>query len=554
MSSPNAQQYGDQLVGSSTGGNKSLITGADLVPGLNMGLAGNQAYRATQQGNYGEAAVNAAGMVPLPIESIFAGPMAKTADHVALSNAMKMAEQGSHPTDIWNQTGWFQGADSKWRFEIPDNRADIHTGVADNLYSDMNTGQPHSDNGFMTQVLNHPELYKNYPQLGNVRTTVNSVDPSGPASASFNYSLGKHPETEAPYAIAGSQDIALSPNTIYPNSNLVGDMGHGSPTELALHELQHGVQQIEGFTPGSTVEKAQSYQGADETPWQAYQRTAGEVEARNVETRRPFTPGERQRIPPWETQDIPPDTPQIVLNPIDHDPFASAGSETQSSVKTGMPQQPVYDKQGNLISGQPDPNAEHNYATLQDENGNQTPGFIAYHGSPHDFDQFDINHNGEGEGYQLEGHGLYFSQIPDIAQIYKDNLATNLDPGVMYQTHIAADPNKFLDWNKSYFDQHPNVQKSLDDAKDFYGVDSIDSTDSGEDIYYKFLGSDIDDGHISEDLDRYGIHGVKFKSTEFDPQHNPSGPVTHNYVLFHHKPITILKKTSMVPVDSDPFA
>ena len=43
----------------------------------------------------------------------------------------------------------------------------------------------------------------------------------------------------------------------------------------------------------------------------AYRRLAGETEARNVQTRRDFTPEERRARPPWTTQDVP-DDQQIV--------------------------------------------------------------------------------------------------------------------------------------------------------------------------------------------------------------------------------------------------
>jgi len=44
----------------------------------------------------------------------------------------------------------------------------------------------------------------------------------------------------------------------------------------------------------------------------------------------------------------------------------------------------------------------------------------AYHGSPHDFDAFDINKIGTGEGAQAYGHGLYFAEEPSVAQSYRD--------------------------------------------------------------------------------------------------------------------------------------
>lgn len=51
-------------------------------------------------------------------------------------------------------------------------------------------------------------------------------------------------------------------------------------------------------------------------------------------------------------------------------------------------------------------------------------GITAYHGSPHDFDQFDISKLGTGEGAQSYGHGLYFAGNERIAKHYKDVLST----------------------------------------------------------------------------------------------------------------------------------
>lgn len=50
-------------------------------------------------------------------------------------------------------------------------------------------------------------------------------------------------------------------------------------------------------------------------------------------------------------------------------------------------------------------------------------GIRAYHGSPHDFDRFDINKIGTGEGAQAYGRGLYFAEAEDVAQSYRNNLS-----------------------------------------------------------------------------------------------------------------------------------
>jgi hypothetical protein len=48
----------------------------------------------------------------------------------------------------------------------------------------------------------------------------------------------------------------------------------------------------------------------------------------------------------------------------------------------------------------------------------------AYHGSPHDFDKFDIGKIGGGEGSQMYGHGLYFAESEPVAKGYRDTLTT----------------------------------------------------------------------------------------------------------------------------------
>jgi hypothetical protein len=61
-----------------------------------------------------------------------------------------------------------------------------------------------------------------------------------------------------------------------------------------------------------------------------------------------------------------------------------------------------------------------------------TPGFrgqrgaIVWHGSPHKFDAFDASKIGTGEGAQAYGHGMYFAESPDVANVYKNTLSADL--------------------------------------------------------------------------------------------------------------------------------
>jgi hypothetical protein len=50
------------------------------------------------------------------------------------------------------------------------------------------------------------------------------------------------------------------------------------------------------------------------------------------------------------------------------------------------------------------------------------PGIIAFHGSGADFNKFNIEEIGTGEGNQAFGYGLYFTDSKDIAKFYRDSV------------------------------------------------------------------------------------------------------------------------------------
>ncbi len=69
----------------------------------------------------------------------------------------------------------------------------------------------------------------------------------------------------------------------------------------------------------------------------------------------------------------------------------------------------------------------------------------AWHGSPHDFDKFELSDRtiGSGDGAQSYGHGLYFTDSPEVAGSYR----AESDAGRLYETNINADPSAFIDLN-----------------------------------------------------------------------------------------------------------
>ncbi len=125
----------------------------------------------------------------------------------------------------------------------------------------------------------------------------------------------------------------------------------------------------------------------------------------------------------------------------------------------------------------------------------------AYHGSPHDFDRFDLSKIGTGEGAQAYGHGLYFAENEGTAKSYRDALSKPVptvngrvqaagvgkfnivddfgiqagpfptyeearrsmmhNTGKMYEVNINADPAHFLDWDKPLSGQSDAVKQAL---------------------------------------------------------------------------------------------
>lgn len=250
---------------------------------------------------------------------IFAGPMAKTADKTALAKAEQMAQSGASRDDIWRETGWFQGADGKWRFEIDDSKsyydADAYKELKEAAEYDGRKYDPSFDNAQLDFALGHKDFYSAYPGIN-----------------------------ETPLAFIAGTDEIIGGVSHGKGMALKNNLDETTGRSFALHEGQHLTQAKEGFSSGGSpramlasgemmspeIEKARAVVASLErgTPeykaalqkqvelemdeaYRQYHRLAGEVEARNVQTRMNYTPEQRRASPPWETQDVP-DEQQIV--------------------------------------------------------------------------------------------------------------------------------------------------------------------------------------------------------------------------------------------------
>lgn len=96
---------------------------------------------------------------------------------------------------------------------------------------------------------------------------------------------------------------------------------------------------------------------------------------------------------------------------------------------------------------------------------------IAWHGSPHDFDEFDLGAIGSGEGAQFYGWGLYFAKNKEMAKNYKEVLSNvhETDKSSLFKVDIP-ESKKMLDWNQTLNIQPKEIQEQIIDA-----INSLDT-------------------------------------------------------------------------------
>lgn len=167
--------------------------------------------------------------VPKPtgaISGIFGGSAAKTANKAMLGKAMSLESRGASPSEIVAATGWFHDVDGNWKFEISDEGAKLKEGLPRNKFDPELTSIPFGAELKMKDVLDHPELYKAYPDVAEMPVR----------STGLNFGLkGAHDPEKNTIYLAGGRDK--------------------DTTSTALHETQHAIQSREGFARGGNVDE-----------------------------------------------------------------------------------------------------------------------------------------------------------------------------------------------------------------------------------------------------------------------------------------------------------
>jgi hypothetical protein len=86
----------------------------------------------------------------------------------------------------------------------------------------------------------------------------------------------------------------------------------------------------------------------------------------------------------------------------------------------------------------------------------------AYHGSPHDFDEFDMSKIGTGEGAQAYGRGLYFAENENVAKEYRDNISSQaLDGAKAVLQRVGGDVDAAIADRVNALSRFEEIMKNL---------------------------------------------------------------------------------------------
>ena len=213
---------------------------------------------------------------------IFIGPKAKIWNPKSNQVAKEMEKDGLSPQEIWSETGNWKAPDGNWKQEITDKYAEFRTNFDASIASKANEYKGGLE-GELGGMYRNPELYSAYPELlPNTRLTV----------------------TKLPDWLPESANTAQYQRT-YGGKNKVETRNKTEQGALdsTTHELQHAVQNQEGWQSGGT--EAMFKDLPNMSAFEQYRRMASEAEARAAASRRTLTLEQRRALFPEESYDIP---------------------------------------------------------------------------------------------------------------------------------------------------------------------------------------------------------------------------------------------------------
>lgn len=236
-------------------------------------------------------------------------------DNLRVAREMEAAERDAKTVKL--ATGWERGTDGKWRYEIDDIPLDIAA------LQQLNENRLNYN---FRKRKPQPEYHAPLEDVITDKALVKAL--TGAYGNLPHLSFSTEIRTEGAYDnLRNSIDISTWVK------------GRRIKSVLA-HEIQHWVQDREGFAVGSNTT------GEDDKYW----RTAGEVEARNAARRRNMTPDERRASLAAETEDVAREDQIFIYSAMGKQAMAVKLSGKNSHIST-KPFTPISRKQAEALAG-----------------------------------------------------------------------------------------------------------------------------------------------------------------------------------------------------------
>lgn len=249
----------------------------DFVPFLGDAKGGAETVDAAAEGNYGEAAVlgllTALGAIPGAgdvaagaLKSMFLTPSrVATFKHTLgdaddLEQAKRMDDVETPAAEIWDLTGWFKGADNKWRTELSDNESRWTDSAYDLLNETWDEQGTEDFTRQITELLEHDKLYETLPHLGLIDLSIRDLPPF----QGGHYEEGVDSLFNIPDLLDRSPDAMYHvPTVVVDRQGLdISGFNPDRPRAIALHEIQHAIQDLQGLNRGAN-EGSIRYQASD---------------------------------------------------------------------------------------------------------------------------------------------------------------------------------------------------------------------------------------------------------------------------------------------------
>ncbi len=478
-------------------------------------------------------------------------------NNLVLAKKMKAAGKDDMTTRL--ATGWEKGVDGKWKYEITDDMG------LDNFNAGLEKDGLYGEEVFVSDFLDpNSKLLKAYPQLKDTKVVINRKKIDSSTRASYSRSENR---------------ITLYTKNISGMFKKDGGM-EGAKSTL-LHEVQHAIQEIEGFAKGgnskNTIEyedfliKSQKEQKAwiqddidtllgkierdeyyierskdkelqkylenevrknkekvtsltyvrdsikegyfsDKEKYDAYKSLAGEVEARNVQSRMNMSPEVRRQTLLQETQDVANEDQIVIIDSFDNLANSiAAGNVKFQADNANLSVQQAIDKINNNLLPEIDrlikemsnkdnikkrgwttaQAAEHvrelRAVKAQVEKNMKDPKFQAnllFHGTSKLFPKFSTEKIGTGNKSQFGGWGLYFTLEKGRAEGYAEQLANKElkvgDVRVDPRSDVFKDVKNILSSGKSILSTTKDLLKLAQEYKT--------KSQKSKDFYFQELG------------------------------------------------------------------